>query len=383
MGPVLRTLPIADRFRQAGYTIAFSIYDDKAAAYIQSRGYLYFPDDDPTLPDPLKVAPRSPVFYHLDHYFAQNGLLDVKFTRSWIRHRVKMLRQYKADLVFADMSPHTVIAAKYLGIPTVSVTQSCFIPDGLRLRHWEDTPRNTPVVTPVVNQVLTELGLTQITCMEQLNRGDVTIIPGIPELDPVKNGAAHYVGPLDTEGILHSVPLNQPPYIVAYAGRLEDTSGSSGAEFVRMLADAFRDGMEQMIIACSGNVGSLADELPPSIRFIDSYSASRLAHSRLFIHHGGHGSCYSSIMAGVPSIIIPTHTEREFNARRMAECGLAEYVMPRTFSHAQLRQLAQDVMNGDYRYGVQRICTEIIGRHYQGAEAAYRLGVSLLAKEFC
>jgi UDP:flavonoid glycosyltransferase YjiC (YdhE family) len=50
--------------------------------------------------------------------------------------------------------------------------------------------------------------------------------------------------------------------------------------------------------------------------------------SNLLIHHGGYGSCQTGLYTGKPALIIPTFSERESNARRIAAQGAADYVLP-------------------------------------------------------
>jgi MGT family glycosyltransferase len=56
----------------------------------------------------------------------------------------------------------------------------------------------------------------------------------------------------------------------------------------------------------------------------------------LLIHHGGYGSCQTGLYAGKPSVIIPTYSERESNARRIAALG-AGVVIPVENSLAEKR----------------------------------------------
>ena len=49
---------------------------------------------------------------------------------------------------------------------------------------------------------------------------------------------------------------------------------------------------------------------------------------QLMVHHGGHSSVMQSLAAGTPSVMIPTITERESNARRLVALGAGEIVMP-------------------------------------------------------
>ena len=48
------------------------------------------------------------------------------------------------------------------------------------------------------------------------------------------------------------------------------------------------------------------------------------------IHHGGYGSCQTGLYSGTPAVIIPTFSERESNARRIALQGAGEFVLPTT-----------------------------------------------------
>jgi UDP:flavonoid glycosyltransferase YjiC (YdhE family) len=50
--------------------------------------------------------------------------------------------------------------------------------------------------------------------------------------------------------------------------------------------------------------------------------------SDLMIHHGGYGSCQTGLFTGTPALIIPTYSERESNARRVAAVGAGDFVLP-------------------------------------------------------
>jgi len=48
----------------------------------------------------------------------------------------------------------------------------------------------------------------------------------------------------------------------------------------------------------------------------------------LLIHHGGYGSCQTGLFTGTPTLAIPTFSERESNARRIAAVGAGDFVLP-------------------------------------------------------
>ncbi|MEY9095616.1 glycosyltransferase [Paenibacillus sp. RC84] len=380
LGPVLRCLPVAEHFRRSGHTAAFSIYGEGSAAFIESRGFKHLPDDDPTVPSAERMIAGGPVFYNLDHYYAGAGLLDPDFVQAWIHHRIRMLEKFNADLVITDMSPHTAIAARYLGIPVASITQSCFHPDGQPVHYWGRPPRNLPRVTPVVNRVLDRLGLPDIRRMEQLNAGTLNFIPGIPEMDPVYTNGVRYVGPIEYPAAGPAgARLPDEPFVLVYPGRLQDTAGATGLQLLNHVAEAFGGKEEAVVIAASdGLPDRLKAGLPGNITVIPYFNSHMLENCRLFIHHGGHGSCLSAIMRGIPSLILPTHTEREFNARKVQETGAGEYILPGTFTADHLYKLAMYVAEDGYKERAGELASLIRSRNYGGAREIYKRCMSLM-----
>lgn len=380
MGPVMRCMPIAEEFRTKGAEVAFSIYDPQAAAYIRAQGYMVLDDDDPTMPARENIIPPANVFYHLDHYYAQMGLLDEAFAEAFFRHRIRMLVRFRPHLIFADMSPHTLVAAAHLRIPSVSITQSCFIPEGKPLCFWGEAPRNLPRVTPVVNRVLRRIGQPAITCMEELNVGTLNIIPGIPETDPVAGKNVRHVGPIETrhsESEWHDIP--DEPYILVYPGRLQDSSGLTGERLVEAVIEAYSNRPEQVIIANRDPLPAhLEKSLSDNMLHIPYFTERWLNRCSLFIHHGGHGSCLSAVMHGVPSLIIPTHTEREFNARMLSDQGVCEYMIPGTFTMKHLVDLATHIIADDYRERARLLRSEVKHRYYGGAAEVYCRSMALI-----
>src|SRR5882724_5114805 len=95
----------------------------------------------------------------------------------------------------------------------------------------------------------------------------------------------------------------------------------------------------------------------------------------LLIHHGGYGSCQTGLFAGKPAVIIPTFSERESNARRVANLG-AGIVVPvevakgaKRVNTTVLRQAVQEVLtNPRYAQNARHVSDRLRG--YGGAEAA-------------
>lgn len=69
--------------------------------------------------------------------------------------------------------------------------------------------------------------------------------------------------------------------------------------------------------------------LPPNFHYAPFVPGLAMAErSDLLIHHGGYGSCQTGRHTGTPAVIMPTYSERESNARRIAAVGAGEFVLP-------------------------------------------------------
>ncbi|GIQ69352.1 hypothetical protein DUZ99_17200 [Xylanibacillus composti] len=379
LGPILRNVPTAKEFERAGIEVSFSIYGEYGISLLQRLGLPVHMDDDPIRPGARYRIPPQPMFYHLDHYYAQMGLLDKQFTAAWVRNRIRMVEQAKADLIVSDMSPHTIIAAKVLGIPSIAITQSCLHARGKPL-FWGHPPRNLPRVTPVINEILRSYRLPEISRMEELHSGDLDIAPSIPELDPIGDNRVIHAGPISMN--MHETHRLELPDgqtgILVYPGRMRDASGETGLHLLRAVFSAFARKKVTVVVATSEALpASLLRSCPRNVRIVPTFNEDMLHRFDLFIHHGGHGSCLSAICQGVPSLMIPTQREREFNARQMHRIGAGEYMMPLTFTSAHLYGLSMYMLHEEYRERVRQLRDKVKKRHYGGARLVYEHAVRL------
>ena len=118
--------------------------------------------------------------------------------------------------------------------------------------------------------------------------------------------------------------------------------------------------------------------LPPNFHHA-AYVPDRAMAERcdVMVHHGGHGSTMTALLAGTPAVIIPTITERESNARRAASLGTAEVVLPADGTegekHVDVQDFAEKLKRvlSDERYleSARRVA-ESMGRYGGAREAA-------------
>jgi UDP:flavonoid glycosyltransferase YjiC (YdhE family) len=101
--------------------------------------------------------------------------------------------------------------------------------------------------------------------------------------------------------------------------------------------------------------------------------------SNCLIHHGGYGSCQTGLQTGTPAVIIPTMSERESNARRIAAVGAGAFELPKhhkfatkTVNVEEVRTKIKNVLSDpSYRTNAERISHVL--ESYGGAEEASRL----------
>jgi UDP:flavonoid glycosyltransferase YjiC (YdhE family) len=105
--------------------------------------------------------------------------------------------------------------------------------------------------------------------------------------------------------------------------------------------------------------------------------------SDLLIHHGGYGSCQTGLYAGKPAVIIPTFSERESNARRVAETGAGAFVPVQNTPHGKhvnIEELRATILqvqsNPSYLRNAQRM-RQLLHSYGGGSQAAQ------LIHQFC
>lgn len=368
-GSLAQVLPVLDRLDRGRFRIACSISHGAADA-LRRLGYELIPY--PEVGPPKVVTPKGRRWFDLDHYWGRFGFADPEYFSALVESRLRVVRELEPDLLLTQFCPPTEVIARVTGLPLVCFTQSCWHPAGKRIDWWD--PRRSddyPRATPAVNAVLERYGAAPISRMEELNRGDLTFLPSFPEFDPVDDPAARYLGPLRWDGA--GGASTPRPMVVVYTGKLQDSAGNSGQLILERVVEALQGTAVDAVVA----IGLGQDDVDlrpyqrPNIRVCDwAPLGELLPRSRLFIHHGGHGSCMAAIQAGVPSLVIPTFQEREFNARQLRALGLGDFITPEELTAERLVAALED--GASIRANLNRWRETLAARRYGGAALAVR-----------
>ena len=246
-----------------------------------------------------------------------------------------------ADIIVDFWNPFACIASKILNKPLITVIQADAHPDNKGLIWWKERPKNLPTALPTINKVIVSYGLKKIEKVEELSIGDLTLVVGTPNVDPVPEEAeCTHIGPLLWENADDQLPewietiSHSKPLIWVYPGnpRYGLKESVFDSEIIIRACIHVLSKMDARVILTTGNHKLPKDLLPLLDNFYFALYLPGLQLAKkcdLMIHHGGYGSCQTSLYTGTPSVIIPTFSERESNARRVAAVGAGEYVLPK------------------------------------------------------
>ncbi len=291
---------------------------------------------------PRKFAPATAEVWNMDHAAAIAGMMNKNFVMANFKAYEKLIIEVRPDCIVDFWNPFACIAARLRQIPLITVIQADGHPNNKGLIWWKDPPKNLPTALPTINRIITDRGLKAIAKMEELNIGDLTLIVGTPETDPVQDNAnCIYIGPIlweKSDTILpewiKNIDTNKPVIWIYSGNPRYRKKGTVFDSDIILHASINTLGEEDVTVLLTTGHHELPKEflpLPDNFHFSKYLPGLRIAAMcDLIIHHGGYGSCQTGLFTGKPQVIIPTFSERESNARRIASLGAGEYVLPKT-----------------------------------------------------
>jgi UDP:flavonoid glycosyltransferase YjiC (YdhE family) len=316
-----------------------------------------------------------------------------KNVRCTVAALAKLITDNKPDIVVSFWNPYASIAARVCHKPLVSVLQADVHPRSKGFIWWKQPAGMLPDPVPVVNVILDEYALPRIHRTGDLFVGDLTMVLGTPETDPLPETAGcHYIGAVLWQKEHEKLPDwvcdlgNDRPVVWVYPGNPNYFPGSESpfdsGVILHACIEALRD-MDVQVVLTTGHHPLPKNVLPLPANFRHaSYvpGIAMAARSDLLIHHGGYGSSQTGLFAGTPAVIIPTYSERESNARRIAAAGAGEFVLPSTDNSGRKKKINAEELrfkiervlsDPSYRENARRAGEKM--RQYGGAPEAARL----------
>jgi len=425
LGLLTRSLPIARELRERGHEVLFCSPGAAPRKLVEDAGFEGRIPDEPLyqLSDPstvLRLLRRgrwrevrvllrlwremqgsgTAEVWTVDQFFALLGMGDVDFARAAVASLIRLIRECRADAVVDFWNPLACIAARATRTRLVSVLQADTHPESAGFIWWRPAPAGLPTVLPGLNQVMAELGLPPARRAAEVLLGDSTLVLGIPEIDPVPDDPSLiHVGPVlwERPGAVLPDWVPRPeqgePLVWIYPGNMRYMRGASTPFDSEVVLEACVEALREEPVRVVLSTGHQPfprrfRRLPPNFCHAPYLPGLSLAERcSLMIHHGGYGSCQTGLWAGRPQVIVPTFSERESNARRVAEAGAGIVVAPEsnargTKKHVppeSLRDAVRRVLSQpEYARSAGRLRDEL--RRYGGAPLAARLIVGGTAR---
>ena len=417
LGLLTRSLPIARELRLRGHEVTFCHPAKTPQAAIADAGFENLLPDDPIYfllhDSPLGLLRRgrplrtlkaftgliralsggTAEIWNVDEFNAR-VLINADITRANVAAIVGIIESSRADAVVDFWNPCACIAARLLKKPLITVIQADQHPQSRGFIWWKNHPSNLATAGPLVNEVLAQYGLPTVRSSGDLFLGDLTMVLGTPELDPLPDTAdVTYIGPVLWEKAEAKVPewiaglKTGKPVVWVYPGKLRYVANSRTQFDSEVVLQASIKALEKedVQVVLSGGHHELPRSflpLPANFRFEPFVPGLAMAaRSDLMIHHGGYGSCQTGLYTGTPAVVVPTYSERESNARRVAAQGAGEFVLPSSDASGKRKKVDAGELSAkvrkvlstpSYKANAERMSARL--REYGGApEAARRI----------
>lgn len=242
-----------------------------------------------------------------------------------------LLAELKPDLVVADYSPTAVLAARTLGICSVTMGIGFFLPPDVSpmpsLRDWEPIhpgrlAASDAQMLNAINTVLERAGGAPLERAAQALHGDVPMVLTWPELD-------HYGR---TE-----LPVGQRwwgPSMLAQAGLKPEWPAGDGPKVFAYLKSAHPD--HEQVLKALAQLGcrticylpEVASGRPPPVTSPWIHYARgpvdlgiTFGDCDLCVCHAGEATLAQSLLAGVPALLLPTQAEQFLISRQVDRSG--------------------------------------------------------------
>ena len=386
LGLPTRLVPIARELADRGHDVAVFNPAPAPAALIADAGLANLPMPPRAIPDPPFDLKKASQAWDVEEMYA-SLFSDEEFVRANTALHVDLIRDFKPDVVVDSFGVFACLAARVCGVPLATVNQGNFHPASGGFLFWKgERPSGLPSAAPYFDRVAAEYGIGPFARSVDLLAGDLSLIVGTPETDPVSSAArVTHIGPIvwqrgDAE-LPPSIASIQKDIVWVYSGNPRYAPVPTAIDsivVIRAAIAALADAPVEVVLTTGyQEIPNEIGALPANFHHAAYLPGRALAErSQLMVHHGGHSSVMQSLAAGTPAILIPTITERESNARRLAALGAGEIVLPidgpdseKQIDIAEFTSKVHRVLNQpSYRESASRVALNM--RSYGGARLA-------------
>lgn len=322
-GHLAKLTPLARALEANGHQVALAVRDLTSLDRFLDRSEAFF------LQAPLDAPPsrrKQPVSFSdiLDERgFGSPERLD-GLVRGW--HGIFDL--FRPDVVVAEYAPSAVFSSRLFDISCLRMDTGFAIPPEVSpwpcFRPWlklrrEHLLKQEAGILQSVNQVRSVYGQPELTYLYEAVQADLTLLTTVPELDhyPGRKGG-RYIGPLLNldNGAAMDWPDGNGLRVFAYLRPIPGLEAVlEGMRLSGFRAIVVVPGIEQKLLERFADSGLAISDQPVMLRDI-------LPNADLVISHAGHGLTSAAMLAGVPTLAIPTQIEQLLLTKTLERLGI-------------------------------------------------------------
>ncbi len=335
-GHIGRCLALAETWQKFGGRAVFALGGPHASR-VAEAGFevhpLHAPRYTPRHNTGLAYVHVTDVAYQV----ARDGFDHPRVVREALKAALDIIERVQPDALVGDGYILTRLIGMAAGLPVVQITKSVAHPHA-REQLWTEPAAadvRPPDVLPIFRPVLKSLGAPPLQRAIELLDGDLLLLPGILPLDPMRSlpPRTYYVGPM-----VRRIPgrIAPPPWLAALEEKGEPivyitvggASGIAGDPTFRHLVIAALGEQPYQVVFSTGGQDPAADiTLPGNIHVIPWIAPQTiLPRARAVVFHGGY-TRMEVLLHGLPSVVIPFHSEQEYYGRLMQRAG-ASILLP-------------------------------------------------------
>jgi UDP:flavonoid glycosyltransferase YjiC (YdhE family) len=292
------------------------------------------------------------------------SIYDAVFHKNWapldkiLEDVVRVVKEYRIDLIVGDAGLGISAAGYITGVHAAGLANSYnarFMRKDLRIIYWL---WDHLLLQRERNRVYRKHGVKPKDSLRLFAEMPL-LSPDLPEFHFSHPFFPHWfsVGPIYSEP-----PCELPPWY----DELQDgttniyvTFGSTGIlePFLKRVYKDFGEAPFRFIVTTSRLVSpEVIAAAPKNFRFAEYVPGSKiLPHCRAMIYHGGNGTMYQSLAAGVPMLGLPSQLEQVLSVDLQVEHGFALRGSARWITGKQaLRKVEELLSDNRYRKAAQR-----------------------------
>jgi UDP:flavonoid glycosyltransferase YjiC (YdhE family) len=332
-GHLMTDLPIAECLRQDGHEVSFIIPDRRIGTELLAPAGFSF-TSVPTID--VAASPRQGQASYAEIMDA-SGFGDDRSLARLLEHWSSLFRAARADVIVADHAPLAVLSARILGIPNVLIGNGFTVPPLLNpfpsIRTWESLqPGRLQQIEGRLLDRINTLGARQVrpsavlTCLSQLFADSAALLTTFCELDPYgPRDQGTYVGPIMSD--------SRAPPIAWQSDSRQRVFAYLHPSVSRMteVLTALEDSGAQVICAMPGASPELERHFAGTALSLLGHTVPLtplLAGADCVVSHGGSGLISSSLLAGVPMLLVPHNPEQYLGSIQVAKLGAGIVVGP-------------------------------------------------------